>query len=314
MWLLTTGRAELKHFPTPESVPGGYAILSHCWTEHEQSFDDIRTLHTICAESGANPRSLASMKIRNFLRLAQKHGYQWVWIDTCCIDQRSSSELSEAINSMYRYYALAQVCYVYLADVPARDPESAHFRSSRWHTRGWTLQELIAPDVVVFLSMDWTVLGTKSDLADLLASVTHIPAAVLRLEQEHTDICIAARMSWASFRETTRPEDEAYCLMGIFDVNMPILYGEGRQAFRRLQEGIMKKTVDTSLFVWGSTWLESAPPDAASSSHDHVDDASYLLAPAPSAFRECHSVVLTTPRAPHRKNKVGSQLSDRLMN
>ncbi|KAI0767171.1 hypothetical protein C8Q74DRAFT_1278579 [Fomes fomentarius] len=151
--------------------------------------------------------------------------------------------------------------------------------------------------------MEWTVLGTKCDLADLLASVTHIPAAVLRLEQEHTDICIAARMSWASSRETTRPEDEAYCLMGIFDVNMPILYGEGRQAFRRLQEGIMKKTVDTSLFVWGSTWLEPAPPDAASSSHDHVDDASYLLAPAPSAFRECHSVVLTTPRAPHRKNK-----------
>ena len=302
MWLLSTDRAELRHFPTPESVPGGYTILSHFWTTFEQSFEDILALHAECVDTGANPRSKASAKIRGFLLLAENHGYQWAWIDTCCIDKRSSSELSEAINSMFRYYSLAQMCYVYLADVHTLNDKASSFRSSRWHTRGWTLQELIAPDVVVFLSREWEVLGTKSDLADLLESVTKVPASVLRLEQKHTSICIAARMSWASARQTTRPEDEAYCLMGIFDVNMPILYGEGRLAFRRLQEEIMKKTVDTSLFVWGSTWREPQPPVAALSSHEHTNDVSYLLAPAPSDFADCHSV-LFTPRSLHRNGQ-----------
>ena len=107
MWLLNTHRAELQFFPTPHNVPKGYAILSHVWDGEEQSFHDIQALRAQCASTGANPRDLASSKIRNFCVLAEQHGYDWVWIDTCCIDKSSSAELSEAINSMFRWYSLA---------------------------------------------------------------------------------------------------------------------------------------------------------------------------------------------------------------
>ena len=259
MWLLSTHRAELQFFPTANDVPKGYAILSHVWDLEEQSFQDVQALREQCTATGLNPRDLASLKIRNFCILAEQHGYDWVWIDTCCIDKSSSAELSEAINSMFRWYSLAETCYAYLADVPSPNPSLSHdpagsraFRQSKWHTRGWTLQELIAPDIVVFLSSEWKVLGTRAGLADLLQMITNIPVKVLRLETELTSTSVAARMSWAAKRKTTRPEDEAYCLMGIFHINMPTLYGEGRQAFQRLQEEIMRRSTDTTLFAWGS--------------------------------------------------------------
>ncbi|RPD55153.1 HET-domain-containing protein [Lentinus tigrinus ALCF2SS1-6] len=262
MWLLSTARAELHYFIGPEVVPGGYAILSHVWGDEEQTFSELRALQKTCSEAGLNPRDHASAKIQRFCELAEARGHKWGWADTCCIEKSSSSDLSEAINSMYRYYSMAEVCYAYLCDVPTGNlldgpiPSSRKlstqeaFARSRWHKRGWTLQELIAPDVVVFVSQDWIILGAKADFPTLLYNITGIPHGVLTLVQEPGELGIAHRMSWAANRETTRPEDEAYCLMGIFDVNMPTLYGEGRRAFRRLQEEIMKKSVDTSLFAW----------------------------------------------------------------
>ena len=206
------------------------------------------------------PRDLLSPKIRNFLIQAEKDGFEWAWSDTCCIDKTSSTELSEAINSMFRYYSLSSVCYVYLADVhPGRITTYSHeFRKSAWHRRGWTLQELLAPQNVLFMSNDWTLLGNKYTLANVLEKTTKIPSSVLRLKEDFATMSIAKRMSWAARRTTTRVEDEAYCLLGIFGVNMPTIYGEGRNAFYRLQEEIVKSSSDPSWLLWGdSRYLDS---------------------------------------------------------
>ena len=213
MWLLSTDRAELHQFNSPEDVPGGYAILSHVWGRDEQLFQATEQLRVQCAATGANPRDLASPKVRESCLAAERDGFRYIWNDTCCIDKRSSAELSEDLNSMFRYYALADVCYAYLADVPGGcavldDPHST-FRKSRWHERGWTLQELIAPSLLIFLAQDWSVLGTKWDFAGVLEEITRIPVPVLKMEKPFSDYGIAQRMSWAAARKTTKEEDEA---------------------------------------------------------------------------------------------------------
>ena len=127
MWLLSTDRAELHYFVSAEKVPGGYAILSHVWETQEHTFQAIQALRTQCEGSGGNPRDLLDPqdKIRRFCEIAQSHGYQWAWADTCCIDKTSSAELSEAINSMFRWYSLSLICYVFLKDVPKVEDGSA---------------------------------------------------------------------------------------------------------------------------------------------------------------------------------------------
>ena len=207
---------------------------------------------------------LVSEKIRKFLIQAKADGYDWAWADTCCIDKTSSTELTEAINSMFQYYSLSDICYAYLSDVPAdgitttwdsrprRVPSK--FVASKWHKRGWTLQELLAPHNVIFMSSDWTAVGDKYNLAETLEQATKIPKSVLRMEEDFTTKSIAARMSWAARRKTTRIEDEAYCMLGIFGVNMPTIYGEGRNAFFRLQEEIVKSSTDSTFLAWGSSF------------------------------------------------------------
>lgn len=147
---------------------------------------------------------------------------------------------------MYLWYKTSSICYAYLADIPAIDS----FSSSRWFTRGWTLQETIAPHYLEFYSKEWKALGTKRSLCRMISVITGIPEAVLGGEP-HDSYSVAQKMSWAANRTTTKPEDMAYCLMGIFHVNMPMLYGEGRSgAFHRLQRGIMDITEDHTLFTW----------------------------------------------------------------
>ena len=310
MWLLDTASAKLYYFPAPSEVPGGYAILSHTWIGDEQTFKDLQDICVYCEATGSVPRDLVSEKIRMCCVTAAGHGYHWVWIDSCCIDKTSSTELSEAINSMFSWYVLAEVCFAYLQDVPSGDalhaPDSA-FRRARWHTRGWTLQELLAPTFVVFLSCEWQPIGTKLELAALLSDVTRIGHRFITREASFlTDASIADRMHWASRRTTTRVEDEAYCLLGLFDVSMPTLYGEGRRAFLRLQQEIIKQSVDTSLFVWGfkEDWdwdigdgyrpltVEElwATPDVL------MPDYPFLLASSPHVFT--HEGVEYTPRLP----------------
>ena len=263
MWLLDTHTYKLHFFSNDDIPRGGYAILSHRWddSDNDCQFDTLRiTQDTQGAGTGdvrdhrVSETSRISDKVCKFCTFAKKRGFQWVWIDSCCINKRDNVELSEAINSMFRWYARAEVCFAYLADVPEgsdlRSPGSA-FRRSEWHTRGWTLQELVAPHTVIFLSKEWSVLNTKHALSDLLEEVTGIHRAALSKTLHYTSFSVAERMSWASRRKTTRIEDQAYCLMGLFDVNLPTIYGEGHHAFKRLQEEIMRRSLDPSLFVWG---------------------------------------------------------------
>ncbi|RDW68257.1 hypothetical protein BP5796_08914 [Coleophoma crateriformis] len=228
-----------------------YAILSHVWGEEEVTFQDIQNLD--------NAQRMAGFpKLAGAASLAKSHGYDCIWIDTCCIDKTSSAELSEAINSMYEWYKKTDVCYAYLEDlnvghsvqgsVMSVNIETS-LRLSRWFRRGWTLQELIAPPNVEFYAKDWTYIGTRDALKGLISTITGIDIYMLEQGDPHK-VSIARRMAWASGRQTTRKEDAAYCLMGLFGVNMPLLYGEGDKAFLRLQEEIMKVSGDQSLFVW----------------------------------------------------------------
>ena len=195
---------------------------------------------------------------------------------------------------MYRYYALSDVCYVYLSDVPADCDMTDHgseFSESQWHKRGWTLQELLAPKTVMFMSSTWTLLGMKLELAQTLEEITGVGASVLRFDEDVTDVSVAARMSWASTRTTTRVEDEAYCLFGIFGINLPALYGEGRNAFYRLQEEIMRTSVDTSLFAWGHRDVVDDPEEIVHS-HCSCSEATlgHLLAPSLAEFSRAKDI------------------------
>lgn len=307
MWLLSTDRAELHFFATLESATGGYAILSHTWGHgNEQSFQEIQALRERCAASGENPRNLASPKIRQCCILAENHGYRWLWVDSCCIDKTSSTELSEAINSMFRWYSLAEVCFAYLEDVESDcnlHAAGSSFRTAKWHSRGWTLQELIAPMLVIFVSQDWHILGNKVELAPLLQQITSIWRQVLTREVHYSVISVAQRMLWAANRNTTRLEDEAYCLVGLFNVNMPTIYGEGRQAFQRLQHEIMKQSIDTSLFAWGpGTDSESITPMEPQEFYQYFNTTSqnhvYLFADSPRNFVKPFGLVVRfTPSA-----------------
>ena len=288
-----------REFKGPDDVnlhkDGGYSILSHVWEGEEQSFLDVKAL---MSPTASTPRSRASPKIRNCCELAEKQGYRWVWIDTCCINKESSAELSEAINSMFQWYLKAAVCYAYLYDYPRDDADPATLDSlprlheSRWFSRGWTLQELIAPRSLLFVDKSWTIFGNRTSLVADIERMTRINADVLLHRRELGQVSLAERMSWASRRETTREEDEAYCLMGIFGINMPTIYGEGRAAFYRLQEEIMKISSDQTLFTWkNESRFLSLPNIVSTVTHKHRHELrdisqyfSYLLASSPQQF------------------------------
>ncbi|KAK5990695.1 Vegetative incompatibility protein HET-E-1 [Cladobotryum mycophilum] len=230
-----------------------YAILSHRWGRPE---DEV-TFQDLMLQSKNAKQKKGYRKVEECCRKALEHKLSYAWIDTCCIDKSSSAELSEAINSMYAWYAAASVCFAYLEDVPAAESEMGGFRktdvrTSNWFTRGWTLQELIAPKEVIFFNGNWDPrpIGTKSSLSDLIQEITQIRKVFLLDRNKVPNASVAERMSWASRRKTTRLEDEAYCLMGLFGVNMPTIYGEKRNAFRRLQEEIMRFSTDHSIFAW----------------------------------------------------------------
>ncbi|KAK4443663.1 heterokaryon incompatibility protein-domain-containing protein [Podospora aff. communis PSN243] len=247
MRLLNTETLQLKEF-VEDSSQLRYAILSHRWGEEEISFQDITT---------RNPRTRTKKgygKIENCCAQARNSGLEWVWIDTCCIDKSSSSELSEAINSMYRWYQTAAICYAYLADVtylPFDIEKTVEaFRESEWFSRGWTLQELVAPRNLRFFDKTWANFGTKRSFGNEIFEITGIPIDVLAGFEPPQTRSVAERMSWAAWRQTTRVEDAAYCLLGIFEVNMPLLYGEGRRAFQRLQHEILKQEEDYTILAW----------------------------------------------------------------
>ncbi|KAG5813948.1 hypothetical protein H9Q74_003093 [Fusarium xylarioides] len=257
-----------------------YAILSHTWGQEEVTFQDWADPTSVIQKSGF-------AKIIEACEQARNDDYSYIWVDTNCIDKTSSAELTEAINSMFAWYSKADICYAFLSDVPTFKPLSyaKEFRQSRWFKRGWTLQELLAPDCVVFYAADWSRIGTRSSLVCDIAEATGIGIRYLRSHtktgtatqqyclQARSPICheasVAERMSWLSRRETTRIEDMAYCMLGIFGIHMPLVYGEGPRAFFRLQDEILKTSDDHSLFCW--SWAMS-------------DNQGSLLAPRPHSF------------------------------
>ncbi|PVH69230.1 HET-domain-containing protein [Cadophora sp. DSE1049] len=212
-----------------------YAILSHTWGEDDEevTFEDLK--------DGSGKTKNGYKKLRFCGQQAARDGLQYFWVDTCCINKSNSTELSEAINSMFRWYRKAAICYVYLADVwtkdqidPSSKPWEAAFGNSRWFTRGWTLQELIAPPLVEFFSLNGNRLGDKKSLEGQLHKITGIPVLALQ-GRPLSDFSFGERVLWARNRDTKREEDLAYSLLGIFDISMPVIYGEGKEnAFRRL--------------------------------------------------------------------------------
>jgi hypothetical protein len=218
-----------------------YAMLSHTWGA---DIDEV-TFRDLINNTGKSKAGYG--KIRFCGEQARRDGLQYFWVDTCCIDKSSSAELTEAINSMFRWYQNAAKCYVYLSNLSIHDySKSDHssqsaIRKSRWFTRGWTLQELIAPLSVEFFSLEGERLGDKRSMEKQIHDITEIAIQALRGDPL-SDFSVPERMSWAANRETTRDEDRAYCLLGIFDIHIPLIYGEGKKAFVRLQEEINKSS------------------------------------------------------------------------
>ena len=248
-----------------------YAILSHRWQEgREVGYEEmVRLAETDQKEREEIRERAGYQKILQSCKQAKKDGYRWLWIDTCCIDKRSSAELSEAINSMYRWYENSTVCYAYLHDVDGSsfptEPDTTRYPTSNgwpeWFSRGWTLQEMIAPSDVWFFNKDWKPINNKKVLGHTLARITRVPERILTDGLSSNRPCVAQIMSWAADRTTSRDEDRAYSLLGLLDVNMPMLYGEGKKAFRRLQLEIIRMSNDQSIFAWGCGRRDQRSPD-----------------------------------------------------
>jgi hypothetical protein len=293
-------------------VPPQYAILSHTWgaDDEEVTFKDL--------EKGTGKSKAGYRKLDFCANRAKRDNLQFFWVDTCCINKSSSAELSEAINSMFRWYQGAARCYVYLSDVSVdssvRDDEFSQiwepkFKRSKWFTRGWTLQELVAPTSVEFFSREGRQLGDKRLLEPIISEITGIATTALR-GSPLSLFSVYERMSWAAKRQTKREEDAAYALLGIFDIHMSLIYGEGQQkALKRLLkkikkplESLIQEFEDLKQVVYqpknrpkelGHSWETGAPEDKLK-----IDDglnAEYFLPVGLCATPEVKSPLLSRP-------------------
>ena len=263
-----TGEFSLTEDLVGDDAIPPYAILSHTWrlnTEEEVTFEELT--------NGTGKDKPGYEKIRFCGEQAAQDDLEYFWIDTCCINKKNKAELSHAINSMFRWYRNATRCYVYLSDVPTTSITSngkrklteympwpfnraktvgvsnekynpllweSDFRKSKWFTRGWTLQELLGPVSVEFFSQERRRLGNKSSLEQLIHEITGIPKTALQ-GTPLSQFSVRDRFQWIGSRQTKLEEDKAYSLLGIFDVDIPLRYGEGMaSAFKRLEEEIDK--------------------------------------------------------------------------
>ncbi|KAI1090388.1 HET-domain-containing protein [Rostrohypoxylon terebratum] len=300
MRLINTKTLFVESFDDSQIPKCPYAILSHMWGSEEVLFHEVQDRQADI-EGKAGWRKMAK-----FCAIARKHGFDYAWIDTCCIDKRYSAELSEAINSMYQYYYNSTVCFIYLEDVriytedsdnmvtavqKTRDQIIASVCASRWHTRGWTLQEFVTPRKRRYFATDWSEIEDGTDLLDALAKCTGIDETLLENRDLLRTFCVGERMKWASKRQTTRPEDVVYSLMGLFNVHMPVMYGEGTEmAFKKFQREIMQSSFDMTIFAWRAEY-----------------ESSGLLARSPADFANVPPMGLWAPwnLAPFSTTNVG---------
>jgi hypothetical protein len=276
----------------PHEIPQ-YAILSHTWgnAEDEVTFRDI-TEDSVRSKNGYK-------KIFFCGEQATADGLEYFWVDTCCIDKSNHTEYSEAINSMFRWYQNSTRCYVYLSDVvkdgptPVDGPTQLNgsdpptwktaFRNSRWFTRGWTLQEIIAPSSVEFYSSDSLLLGDVRSLDGEIHEITNIPVHVLR-GAPFSALSVEERMSWSNGRRTTRPEDKAYSLWGLFGIHMSPIYGEGEdEAFERLRREISSRSISVAT-------LFERLPTAHGASFDSQDEEHNTLCLANTRVDLLHEI------------------------
>lgn len=244
--LQQTGQDEFSLVSVPTHNTESYAILSHTWFDSQEfTYNDLTT--------GAGRSKTGFEKVKFCSKQATQDGLQYFWIDTCCIDRSNNTELTTAINSMFRWYQNAKKCYVFLADVSIPDFDTVNqstweiaFRQSRYWTRGWTLQELIAPTIVEFFSKEGRPLGDKKKLEMLIHETTGIPVLALRGDP-FSNFSVAERKNWAAERQTTEEEDIVYCILGLCEVSMAPIYGEGNNAaLKRFQMTIKKFSKDST--------------------------------------------------------------------
>ncbi len=289
MRLLKTRQYELiETNDIPDPFPQ-YAILSHTWIspKDEITYQDFKHRKGDIENDIFKQKGWA--KLKRYCDRAVKDGWDWAWMDTCCIDKTNPADTQEAINAMFRWYQNAGICYAYLEDVDVNkvldrpglangnllmdldldtiagkdnvaDPTSfphmalrAFMIKAKWFTRGWTLQELLAPPYLVFVDHAWRRIGTRESWADEIERASKIEARHLASfnPTDFTLCSIAMRLSWASRRETTVEEDETYSLLGLFGISLPLIYGEGRlRAFNRLQRELITVYNDDSIFAW----------------------------------------------------------------
>lgn len=324
MRLLKTKSYELieaKDIPSP--FPH-YAVLSHTWIspKDEVTYQDIKLRKEDIKNDIFKQKGWS--KLKNYCERARKDGWEWAWMDTCCIDKTNAADTQEAINAMFRWYQNAGVCYAYLEDVDVfkllidadllkdvdllkvlkdvnlfkalknvglpkdvdllktlkavnllkeaidldeivssgkftdsnsslRTAVRPFFTNAKWFSRGWTLQELLAPHYLIFVDRAWCHMGTRESWAVEIEKASHVEARHLTdfKPTDSTKCSIAMKLSWASRRETTLPEDETYSLLGLFGISMPLIYGEGRwRAFNRLQRELIMVYNDDSIFAW----------------------------------------------------------------
>ncbi|KAK4215806.1 hypothetical protein QBC37DRAFT_418571 [Rhypophila decipiens] len=305
MHLLNTQTLQLEEHI--DNIPP-YVILSHTWGDQEVSYQEMMMT---TPQSPETQQKAGYTKILATCHLAQQiliypdepisqgNRISHVWIDTCCIDKSSSAHLTENINSMYEFYTRARLCIVHLVDLPLGVTFKEGLKSCRWITRGWTLQEMIASREIHFYSSnyvpdgdvkEWKYLGTKAQFSDALAEATNVPRDVLTGSGSVGSYSLAQRMLWASKRITTRPEDMAYCLLGIFGVNMPLIYGERDRAFRRLQEHIIKGSNDMTIFAWEPVTSSSSSAGSGTGQQRREHGFCSIFAPSPANFQNCNMI------------------------
>jgi len=304
-----------------------YAILSHRWIElsdgGEITFSTLDAT-VLKADGLRDPEARkgdSSAKIRGACEKAKGHGLDWIWLDTVCIDKSNSAELDRALNSMFQWYNEAVVCYSYLLDVVASTPGPSMFRrekapttDSEWFERGWTLQELLVPQHMIFYDKNWQQMGTKTSLAAHLENPTHISAEYLNGRASFLDASVATKMSWMAGRTTKEVEDIAYSMLGILKVSMTPQYGEGIGAFARLQDAIITSasSFDESIFAWRipsdnelRCYRKTKKRDGNVVSMlqwrwSPSDRCWGLLAPSPDCFRESRDMVVLADKATPR--------------
>ncbi|EME39025.1 hypothetical protein DOTSEDRAFT_75646 [Dothistroma septosporum NZE10] len=238
MRLLCVDTLKLRQFKEPEKPPP-YAIASHRWCDSEATLEDVG--------NRSKTDSAGFKKVEEFAKYIKDNvpSVGWLWIDTCCIDKTSSAELSSSIHSMFRWYREAEVCLAYLSNVESVD-DYDKFRQSVWFTRGWTLQELLAPRTVVFLTKHWEVIGNKGAAAagyrgttiepaleGRIAQTTGIPEDILHNYEASCRVDLHEKRRWMDGRTTTLPEDIYYAMLGILDLDVVVDYGIGRTRAER---------------------------------------------------------------------------------